>query len=207
MTAQSMSSLWRSIIPLLAVGLIGAVIATISHEYASDRTEEYLRNRLLRELLSVMPLEHDNDVLNDSIEILVAECPGEAGPLPVFRVRSGERPVGVILLPTATEGYKGAIQLIMGIDYEGTITAVRVREQHETVDLGDAVDQGVSDWIHGFSSRSIANPPAPKWKVKRDGGDFDQLSGATISPRAVVSAVYHCLLYYEENRESLFASP
>ena len=82
---------------------------------------------------------------------------------------------------------------------------MRVVSHRETPGLGDAIDRERSDWIEQFAGKSLGNPDPKKWKVKKDGGAFDQLTGATITPRAVVAAVKRTLRYYRAHREALFA--
>ena len=77
----------------------------------------------------------------------------------------------------------------------------------ETPGLGDKIDEQKSDWILGFSGKSLGNPPEEKWKVKKDGGIFDQFTGATITPRKVVASVKRTLLYFRKNRDRLFKLP
>ena len=113
--------------------------------------------------------------------------------------------ITVILTPVAPDGYSGEIRLLVGIRYDGSLSGVRVLEHHETPGLGDAIEEGRSDWITRFTGLSLSNPAAPGWTVKRDGGHFDQFTGATITPRAVVKAVHRCLIYFAQNRAYLFA--
>jgi electron transport complex protein RnfG len=107
----------------------------------------------------------------------------------------------------ATEGYSGPIHLLVGIRYDGSLAGVRVVAQHETPGLGDGIEEDRSNWIFQFNGRSLDNPGAKGWAVRKDGGVFDQLTGATISPRAVVKAVHAALLYYRAHREQLFTTP
>ncbi len=87
----------------------------------------------------------------------------------------------------------------------GNLSGVRVVKHRETPGLGDAVDISHSNWILGFNDKSLSNPDDQGWKVKRDGGIFDQFTGATITPRAVVNAVHNALLYFEKNQDMLFS--
>jgi electron transport complex protein RnfG len=123
----------------------------------------------------------------------------------VYRARREGKPIALVMAPVAPDGYSGAIKLLIGIGYDGTLTGVRVSAHHETPGLGDAIDEERSDWIFGFDGKSLDNPPLDRWRVKRDGGAFDQLTGATITPRAIVKAVKKSLLYYREHRADLFA--
>src|SRR5690606_7665772 len=108
------------------------------------------------------------------------------------------------ILPVETaDGYSGTIRLLVGIDAEGRLTGVRVLQHNETPGLGDKVELRKDDWILGFDGLSLRNPVASGWQVKKDGGDFDQFVGATITPRAVVAAVYNALQFFDLNRENL----
>lgn len=107
------------------------------------------------------------------------------------------KPVAVIAQATAPDGYSGAIQLLVGANFSGTIFGVRVTGHHETPGLGDKIDLRISDWITHFAGRHIQRTNDPGWAVKKDGGQFDQFTGATITPRAVVNAVKRAGLYAE----------
>jgi Na+-translocating ferredoxin:NAD+ oxidoreductase RnfG subunit len=113
-------------------------------------------------------------------------------------------PVAFIVPSVAPEGYSGDIRLLVGLDLQGTVTGVRATEHRETPGLGDKVDTKKSNWILGFNGKSL-NDPLNGWAVKKDGGDFDAFTGATITPRAVVTQVEAVLLFYQENRAELIA--
>ena len=110
---------------------------------------------------------------------------------------------GVILPTTAPDGYSGDIRLLVGIQANGAITGVRVLEHRETPGLGDKIDARVSDWILGFDGKSLSTPLPPQWQVVKDGGEFDQLVGATVTPRAVVNAVRRALQFFDVNEEAI----
>jgi electron transport complex protein RnfG len=95
--------------------------------------------------------------------------------------------------------------LLVGIDASGTITGIRVLEHRETPGLGDLIEADKSDWILQFNGKSIGAPAISGWAIKRDGGEFDQLTGASITPRSVINAIRETLLYFDENRDSVFA--
>ena len=134
------------------------------------------------------------------------ELPG-AGPVLVYRVFSADKPVAALFIVTARDGFSGPIRILVGADYDGSVTGVRILEHHETPGLGDRIDQSKSDWVDQFDGRSIGDPPADHWSIHEDGGDFDQLTGASITPRAVIKAVRDTLLYYEAHREEIFTLP
>lgn len=122
----------------------------------------------------------------------------------VYRVYSGETPVAALFVVSARDGYAGAIRLLVGIDIAGKLTGVHVLEHRETPGLGDGVESSKSDWVRQFDGRSLGDPAVEGWKIRRDGGAFDQLTGASVTPRAIVKAVKETLLYFEANREAVF---
>ncbi len=117
-----------------------------------------------------------------------------------------DAPVAALFVVSARDGYSGPIRLLVGIDVEGTVTAVQVLEHRETPGLGDRVEAGKSDWVKQFDGRSLINPTPDGWEIKRDGGEFDQLTGASVTPRAIVNAVRETLLYFAANEASVFAA-
>jgi H+/Na+-translocating ferredoxin:NAD+ oxidoreductase subunit G len=166
-----------------------------------DAQREHAR---LIELADVLPPSlYDNDPLRDKIEVSDPLL-GRDQPQPVLRARLRGQPSATVLQTVAPNGYGGSIILRMGIRYDGAVIAVRVLEQHETPGIGDLIEATQSRWIEQFNGRSLRDPNEDKWKLRKDGGDFDQLAGATVTPRAVVAAVGRALQYYRQNREALF---
>ena len=100
-------------------------------------------------------------------------------------------------------GYAGEIRLMMGVDASGKVLGVRVLAHKETPGLGDKIEVKKGDWIERFSGLSLGNPPVERWKVKKDGGQFDQFAGATITPRGVVAAIRRGLEFFSANRDRL----
>ena len=109
--------------------------------------------------------------------------------------------------PVAPDGYNGSIRLLVAIRLNGKLAGVRVIQHRETPGLGDGIEAERSDWILGFNGKSLLDPARKHWKVRRDGGTFDQFTGATITPRAVVKAVKKALLYYRSMAHTLFDKP
>jgi len=149
---------------------------------------------------------YDNDLLADRTEIDDPAFFRHPDPVTVYRARMDGAPVAVLMIVTAPNGYNGDIRMIVGVDAGGTVLGVRVVAHRETPGLGDPIETGKSDWILGFTGKSLHNPEDAGWAVKRDGGEFDQFTGATITPRAVVAAVHDALLYFAANRQSLFSA-
>lgn len=147
--------------------------------------------------------EHDNALLDSAIEINSAEL-GHQQPMTAYRAYNNENPVAVLLPVVAPDGYNGAINLLVGIYADGTLAGVRVVRHRETPGLGDKIELRRSDWITRFAGKSLGDPKQQGWAVKKDGGEFDAFTGATITPRAVVKAVHRALLYFKANQQNLF---
>ena len=134
------------------------------------------------------------------------DLPG-SGDATVYRVYSGEAPVAALFVISARDGYAGAIRLLVGVDIEGSVTGVHVLEHRETPGLGDGIESSKSDWARQFAGRSFGDPVVSGWKIRRDGGEFDQLTGASVTTRAVVKAIRETLTYFENNSDTVFAAP
>lgn len=193
----------------LALGLFAVIAAgLLSGTYAltEDRIRASEQRRLLRQLQEVLPAGgYDNDVANDTLQLRAPELRGSA-PLTVYRARRDGAPLAAVLTVTAPDGYSGPIELLVGVGADGSLTGVRVTAHKETPGLGDKIDVSRTDWVLGFTGRALGAPPSAQWAVRKDGGAFDQFAGATITPRAVVKAVRRTLEYFEQHRDSLFAT-
>lgn len=132
------------------------------------------------------------------------ELPGRGDAL-VYRVYADEQPVAALFSVTAPDGYSGPIDVLIGIDFDGTVTGVRILEHSETPGLGDRIESSKTDWVYQFDGHSLGDPPLDGWAIRRDGGQFDQLSGASVTPRAVIRAIRQTLVYFDENRDMIFA--
>jgi Na+-translocating ferredoxin:NAD+ oxidoreductase subunit G len=148
---------------------------------------------------------HDNDLLKDAITIAPTKLLGNTQPIIANRARIGAEPAAVILEAIAHDGYSGDIKLLIAIKYDGSIAGVRVLTHKETPGLGDYIDIAKDNWIKLFDGESLTKTGEQAWKVKKDGGQFDYMAGATITPRAVVKAVHKALQYFEANKQALFA--
>jgi electron transport complex protein RnfG len=202
---------YRQIIITTIILLMFAVIGTALVSYTFDSTRERIaaneRATLLRKLHRLIPSgRYDNILIDDAIAVRNENLLGSSNPVMVYRARKDGKPVALVIAAIAPDGYSGSIKLLVGINTDGTLSGVRAIAHRETPGLGDGIEEERSDWIHGFTGASLENPPLDRWKVRKDGGDFDQLTGATITPRAVVQAVRNALLYYRQHQETLFAT-
>ncbi|MEA3638932.1 MAG: electron transport complex subunit RsxG [Lamprobacter sp.] len=189
-----------------AVGGVGLVAVT--HEITDVKIAENQRAAMMAKLEAIVPAGRmSNDPLQDRIEVSDPDLLG-APKTEVYRVRDGDEPVALILKPIVPDGYAGPIRLLVSVLRDGSLGGVRVLSHHETPGLGDKIEERKDDWIiDQFNGRSLDEPPLEHWSVKRDGGVFDQFTGATITPRSVVNAVKGTLLFVRQNGDSLYAKP
>lgn len=187
---------------LVVIGLVGVIHFAMESRIAANRAAQ--QRQALEMLLPAG--RYDNDPLRDPLNISDPAL-GPRYPLTLYRARQAGQPVAVVVATTAPDGYSGSIRLLVAADPAGTLLGVRVVEHRETPGLGDAIEIGKSDWILGFAGRSLDDPPVEKWQIRKDGGDFDQFAGATITPRAVVGAVRRTLTFLRDHRSAVFQSP
>jgi electron transport complex protein RnfG len=190
---------------LMIFATIGAGLVGLTYDNTIDAIKYNEQLTLLRNLNTILPAsDYDNDLLTDIINIKPNDLLGTDSESIAYRARYQGKPVAVVLSAIAPNGYNGPIHLLIGIKHDGSLAGVRVVKHRETPGLGDAVEARRSDWIFGFKDKSLNNPEPKKWKVKRDNGHFDQFTGATVTPRAVVKAIHSALLYFKKSREHLF---
>ncbi|ACZ76958.1 electron transport complex, RnfABCDGE type, G subunit [Dickeya parazeae Ech586] len=145
----------------------------------------------------VLPANRYNNNLLSECYLVTDPALGSTSPHHVYIARQDGTPVAAALESTAPDGYSGAIHLLIGADFHGNVLGTRVTEHHETPGLGDKIDIRISNWITGFTGQTITGPQDSRWAVKKDGGQFDQFTGATITPRAVVNAVKRSVLFLQ----------
>ena len=192
---------------LASFAVTGVTLVALTQATMQERIVANTRLAMQRKLESIIPEGlADNDPLEDQIRVSDPERLG-AQETRVYRVRKGGQPVAVILNPVVPDGYAGPIQLIVSVLRDGSLGGVRVLNHHETPGLGDQIEETKSDWVLGFTGKSIGAPPSDQWAVRRDGGAFDQFTGATITPRAIVTAVKNTLIYVQSQGERLFNEP
>ena len=185
--------------------VVGTMLVALTQQETLERIAANEKKVLLRNLYALLPEDQlDNDIAQDTINLPPSELLGTEVASVAYRARNNEQPVAVIFNVVAPGGYNGDIHMLVGVYENATLAGARVVKHNETPGLGDAIESRKSDWILGFNGRSLENPAPDLWKVKRDGGKFDQITGATITPRAIVKAVKKTLEYYQLNREKLY---
>jgi electron transport complex protein RnfG len=163
--------------------------------------EAQLDEDLASSLRQVLPGEfYDNDPLHDTVTMPDTSSDTGQAETRIHIARKEGQVSAVAFKTIAPDGYAGPITLIVGIDRNGTLLGVRVIAHTETPGLGDKIELGKSNWILSFAGKSRDKPGAARFKVKKDGGDFDQFAGATITPRKVVKAVWNALGFFERHK-------
>ncbi len=200
--------------PIWSAGLILAVIAAVCTSLVAltfavtkariaANEQAWLEQSLKPALAGIV---YDNNLTESHLTIPIPhELPGNE-PVLVYRALLANKPVAALFVVTALDGFSGPIRLLIGITDQGIVTAVRVLSHRETPGLGDFIDSARSDWIDQFERKSLSAPDRMSWALNRDGGDFDQVTGASTTSRAVVKAIKETLLYFEANQEAIFAA-
>lgn len=197
-----------------AFAIAGVGLVVLTNALTAERVAANQREAMIQKFTAILPTtpggespRMDNDPLEDRIQVSAPELLG--GPATdVYRVRQGGEPVALILNPIVPDGYAGPIRLLVAVKTDGTLGGVRVLEHHETPGLGDKIEERKSDWIkEQFTNKGLGQPPEQEWLVKRDGGDFDQFTGATITPRAIVKAVKNTLKFVAQEGQELYDRP
>lgn len=202
-----MNSMFRSAAALGLVAIAGTSMLTGVDWLTADRIAAQERRVILDQLGELIPNEYDNALLDDRFTFMdETHFPGGQFAT-AWRARLQGEPVAVVLKFNAVKGYNGNITLLAGINVDGSLRGVRVVSHKETPGLGDAIEIEKSNWILGFTGKSLDNPEPGKWAVRREGGDFDQFTGATITPRAVIDAVHLALQYFDAEQAFLFNAP
>lgn len=192
-------------VSLLLFALAGTALLALTYDLTHDtiaRSEENEKLKLIAQI--VPPAAYDNDIMKDIAQLAADKMLGSDESTIVYRGRLKNQPSIAVLQATAP-GYSGKTRLIIAIHRDGRISGVRVVSHKETPGLGDYIEIAKSNWITGFNGASLENRKESEWKVKKDGGSFDYMAGATITPRSIVKAVHKALQYYAQHRDELFA--
>jgi Na+-translocating ferredoxin:NAD+ oxidoreductase subunit G len=208
MTSAVLNSGLRSSLTLLSFSVIGTLALAWAYGLTRERIVESQEQTKLELIGSTLPRgSFDNNLVKDALPLPPHRLLGLKQPGKAYPARLRGRTVAVVLEAVAPDGYSGSIALLVAVKPSGEIAGVRVAAHRETPGLGDYIDIHKSDWVEIFNGRSLADPPASRWKVAKDGGAFDARTGATITPRAVIKAVHNALSYFDSNRQWLLAPP
>jgi Na+-translocating ferredoxin:NAD+ oxidoreductase subunit G len=195
-------------IAIVVLSIIAAITLAAIDRMTHAQVERNAQEWLVERLDVLVPKERrDNDVLTDRALAVAPDLLGIARPVAIYRARKDGQPVAAILHTTAPDGYRGPIELLVAIDVSGKLIGVQVVRHRETPGLGDAFENRNRDWLPKFSGRSLDDPPQQRWSVRKDGGEFDGFTGATITPRAIVKAVRRSLEFYRAKQRTIFSAP
>lgn len=183
---------------IMAAGLAATELAT------REQRAESLRRVQSLALEEIIPTSrHDNVLLDDIIHTDDNEYLKLKDTKNIHIARKNGAVIAFIFPVRAPDGYGGAIDSIVGVNLDGTIAGVRILQHRETPGLGDKIELKKSTWALSFNKKSLNNPQPERWKVKKDKGVFDQFTGATITPRAVVQSIYNTLVFFDKHKDSL----
>ncbi|MDF0752531.1 electron transport complex subunit RsxG [Marinobacter sp. 71-i] len=197
-------SIRRNAIGLGLFAIITGGTIAVTQVLTAERIQEQAARAEAQALFEIIPENrHDNNLLTDTVQLPAGQRLNDGEPITAWVARRNGRPTGLIMPVVAPDGYSGDIHLLVGMNLQGKILGVRVTSHRETPGLGDRIETKKSDWVHSFTGRSLGNPEPKDWNVKKNGGTFDQFTGATITPRAVVKAVQKSLVYFRKHRSDI----
>ncbi len=190
---------------LLFFAVIGTALLALTYQMTHEPIARSEEKEKLKLVTQIAPAEsYDNDIIKDTSSVAADKLLGNDDTTIAYLGRLKGQPSIAVMQIIAPDGYNGKISLIISIRSNGRIGGVRVISHKETPGLGDYIEIAKNKWIAGFDGTSLDNPKDNDWKVKKDGGQFDYMAGATITPRAVVKAVHKALQYYAQHRDELF---
>ncbi|PTA50367.1 electron transport complex subunit RsxG [Shewanella morhuae] len=188
---------------LICTGLVAVV-----NQQTADKITQQEQQELMRVLHQLIPDEmHDNDLTAQCTLLLDKEALGTDNPMPAYIATMAGKPVAIAIEAIAPDGYNGNIKLIVGVNTQGEVLGVRTLTHQETPGLGDKIELRKSNWVSQFVGKMLDSQDDKQWLVKKDGGDFDQFTGATITPRAYVKAVKNAVWYFNNNQAQIFSQP
>ncbi len=191
---------------LVFFAIIGTAILSATYFLTHAAIVHSEQQEKLKLITQIVPTDlFDNDIIQDTLPIAADPLLGTTETTTVYRARLKGAPSAVVLEAIAPDGYSGKIALVLAVRSNGQLAGVRVVAHKETPGLGDYIELGKSPWIKGFDGKSRTAYSAEDWQVEKDGGKFGYMTGATITPRAVIKAVHHALQYFDAHRDELFA--
>lgn len=195
----------RTGLTLATIGAVCTALVAATYLATRDRiaaNDQALLERSLQPALS--GIVYDSGLTDSQLVLQPPHgLPGNDAAV-IYRVFSAGEPAAALFAVTARDGYSGPIRVLVGIAYDGTVAGVRILQHRETPGLGDKIESSRSDWVLQFDGRSIDDPPVTGWAIRDDGGEFDQLTGASVTPRAVIKAIRDALLYFDAHRDEIF---
>ena len=192
---------------ILAIfGFLSVLLLALVYSQTEARIKENQRQALLKQLNEIVAAETYDNILDQRVITLAPSAFKSKKPVRVYLATKQNKAVAAVFMITTMRGYSGAITLLVGVNHDQSVSGVRVVSHRETPGLGDKIDIAKSDWIQAFQHKSLHNPTPARWAVKKDQGDFDQFTGATITPRAVVATVKQVLQWSQQHFNELFSA-
>jgi len=201
--AISRNALLLATFAIICTGVVTSV-NVMTKPVIAEQQQLALQNNI-NEIID--PSHYDNPIINSCFTVTDEKLLGDNLPKQVFIATKGHLPVAALIQSSTFKGYSGEIKLLIGIYSNGEIAGVRINSHTETPGLGDKIQTNKSDWILSFNAQNYEDTDKERWNVKKDGGQFDAFTGATITPRAVVHAVRDTLIYFEKHQQELFNTP
>lgn len=192
----------RHAVILVLFAIFCTFLVSLTHILTKNKIAEQQDLERLIHIRQVIPESmYDNNLIEHCSQITAPDYLGTDAPHRIYTATKQNTVSAYAIETTAPNGYSGAINLIVGIDTQGNILGVRVLSHQETPGLGDKIERRKASWILGFNGTNLENTPPTDWNVKKEGGVFDALTGATITPKAVITSVYKVLLLAKERPE------
>ncbi len=202
LTAIRKNGLTLAIFACATTGLVA-----LTQYLTKDQIKVQEQKQLLSVLNQVIPENMHDNALTQACTMVRSPDLGTLRAMPAYLATKNGEPTAIAIESIAPDGYNGEIKVITGIDNQGNILGTRVLNHQETPGLGDKIDLRVTDWILSFTGKQVTENNWNSWKVRKDGGDFDQFTGATITPRAVVKVVRNTVNYVNQSREDILSQP
>ncbi|ALR91981.1 MULTISPECIES: electron transport complex subunit RsxG [Vibrio] len=202
LTAIRKNGLTLAIFACATTGLVA-----LTQYLTKDQIKVQEQKQLLSVLNQVIPENMHDNALTQACTMVTSPDLGTLRAMPAYLATKNGEPTAIAIESIAPDGYNGEIKVITGIDNQGNILGTRVLNHQETPGLGDKIDLRVTDWILSFTGKQVTENNWNSWKVRKDGGDFDQFTGATITPRAVVKVVRNTVNYVNQSREDILNQP
>ncbi|MFH4670194.1 electron transport complex subunit RsxG [Vibrio alginolyticus] len=202
LTAIRKNGLTLAIFACATTGLVA-----LTQYLTKDQIKVQEQKQLLSVLNQVIPENMHDNALTQACAMVTSPDLGTLRAMPAYLATKNGEPTAIAIESIAPDGYNGEIKVITGIDNQGNILGTRVLNHQETPGLGDKIDLRVTDWILSFTGKQVTENNWNSWKVRKDGGDFDQFTGATITPRAVVKVVRNTVNYVNQSREDILSQP
>ena len=199
------STISRNAFILAAFAIICSACVALIFIFTQPKIMAQEQQARLNILNQLIPSDsYNNDIVASCFMVRSDEYLGRGESHRVFVARKDNRPISLMIESSTLLGYGGEIKLAVGINDKGQLTGVQIIHHTETPGLGDKIQPNKSDWLLSFIGKSYQPSNQQRWEVKKNGGDFDAFTGATITPRAVVLAVKDTLIYFSDNKFKLF---